>query len=823
MDKAQHNVPGFGSLDHQKFLFQELAGDDLFKAKGPRVAMRRWMSWLTSMRTFIGKWHTMLLVLTWIGLRSGFYSDAKSVPLLGSQSSVAVKALSVEEVAKSESRAGDDNTDRKLQSMREKAVNTLHLVSMVLGDMARYRFCRILVELSEPVSTAHSKEATQMKGDNSVIEYYLAYSRGGYNFVLRKIFGLLCKPAALDAMGFLLDVDFSMEAGKATSSNDEVPAIFLPAQEAVIQEEAVFAEKAWLFALNLCRTRALSMSSHTHAFPNLFVLLLSPSGTIRKSGLGICEEAWTALAAVEVAALSRPALARLIKAIPWADWTIPREILLLLAQVEFKVIPEQVTQLLKSHFAGFGQSAIMENNINRNRDIQRQSKNSRLSDIKAWYRPIVTNVLGMYDRPEVQPHHHHSLSNRAIPKQSFVSTGCEPSIAQKEICKIMGKAFWTTTGAQGLQLCPSAWSLLQDLFRRAAWDDANLAWKAMFALTGMILQRRGFEQVLLVLASNQYAFIGWPIIITETAGKTFATVSSDDSAAPSFHHVYDFDQWSAFPHKICPPVRVISTVFEKPCVYAEVTGANLRIIEAAAMQGFKAVGQQWLEKLSKFFGWPWQTKEKTPFLSKVEVLIKNILPSASQAQAYEYMQARHPPGFQSWLHSATNIEAVDGVLESMDKKLCRDVMENKTSKTTSRAQCEEYISVAKSKNTSSGSGTTAHDVALADLPPQQNVAKAKPAKVDRKTKAPPTLDLARAVELLPSPATGRCFIQAYPRLRRHQVYYPREKFPRSCSRTWASSSDGLQVRDILKMLLRWAWDAHTEMGGEACPHDIASL
>lgn len=285
----------------------------------------------------------MLLVLTWIGLRSGFYVDMNSVPLLGSQSSVAMKRL-LESVPASESRAGDATTDRKLQSMREKAVNTLHLVSMVLGDFARYRFCRILVEVSEPVSTAHSKEAQKIKGSTSVIEYNLAYTRGGYNYVLKRTFAKLSKSAALDAMGFLLDVDFSLQANGAASSSGAATLAPSLAQEAVVQEEA-FAEKAWLFALHLCRTRALSMSSHTHAFPNLFVLLVAPSQAVRQSGLATCREAWAALDAAEAAALSQPAVSRLLKAIPWIDWTIPREVLLILAHADDPVVVEPLRWL----------------------------------------------------------------------------------------------------------------------------------------------------------------------------------------------------------------------------------------------------------------------------------------------------------------------------------------------------------------------------------------------------------------------------------------------------------------------------------------------
>lgn len=154
-------------------------------------------------------------------------------------------------------------------------------------------------------------------------------------------------------------------------------------------------------------------------------------------------------------------------------------------------------------------------------------------------------------------------------------------------------------------------------------------------------------------------------------------------------------------------------------------------------------------------------RAKDPFPLEVGNIDEADLARCHAGRDHQYMQIRHPLGFDSWLHDFDNNEAVDAVLESMDKKLCRDELEHKTSGNIAGAQCKEYIGGSrKDTDSSSGKGSVAQAAKLGDLPAPESKTKAKPAKVDSRAKADATPDLDRAIKWLPVPADGRCFIQA---------------------------------------------------------------
>ena len=64
--------------------------------KGPRVALRRWFSWLESAKWHHEVWHTRLLCILHAGLRLGSYKRLEDTPLWGAWADSRFKALVAE-------------------------------------------------------------------------------------------------------------------------------------------------------------------------------------------------------------------------------------------------------------------------------------------------------------------------------------------------------------------------------------------------------------------------------------------------------------------------------------------------------------------------------------------------------------------------------------------------------------------------------------------------------------------------------------------------------------------------------------------------------
>ena len=82
-DKNETNNTAYGTVEHARRLFGALASDELFRLKGERVAMKRWFGWYAGFRTFRPKWHLMLLCLTFLGLKEGWYNKDDELPVFG--------------------------------------------------------------------------------------------------------------------------------------------------------------------------------------------------------------------------------------------------------------------------------------------------------------------------------------------------------------------------------------------------------------------------------------------------------------------------------------------------------------------------------------------------------------------------------------------------------------------------------------------------------------------------------------------------------------------------------------------------------------------
>eukprot|EP00971_Amphidinium_carterae_P176683 3502953-Amphidinium_carterae.1 len=128
------------------------------------------------------KWHTLLLVLTYLGIKEGWYKKDLSLPVFTSCFAKAAEELGGElaetvagEVA--QSREEKRESDRKL-SGRARVGQTLKLIASFLGDEIMWRRVRCLWHAGKAVSTAHFKEQKNFHNPRMTLQTYIGYSIG---------------------------------------------------------------------------------------------------------------------------------------------------------------------------------------------------------------------------------------------------------------------------------------------------------------------------------------------------------------------------------------------------------------------------------------------------------------------------------------------------------------------------------------------------------------------------------------------------------------------------------------------------------------------
>lgn len=301
---------------------------------------------------------------------------------------------------------------------------------------------------------------------------------------------------------------------------------------------------------------------------------------------------------------------------------------------------------------------------------------------------MVNNVIGLYDCPEVDA----QLDGRpsaSLPHRIWQSAGVQPSIEQAELQRITGRATWPTTNAQGLQLVSLALGLLQAAHREADWSWAANAWKSLILLEGILVERKADSEFFVILGSSQFGCIAWPCEVVALHGRRFARPITAEKTVSAHVFVFDLDAWRCWPCKVLSPCEMSAMGMRLPGVGAALGPKRRTLVQGAAVKGFRGVAQTWVEKLAAVVGISFGG-ERMDFLTKLETLLKHIFPTEDDEAIHSYLHSRSPKAFDSWLHTQSNLDHIDQVLDSFDKAMCRGEKHNKDTNENNRGQAKEF-------------------------------------------------------------------------------------------------------------------------------------
>ena len=135
--------------------------------------------------------------------------------------------------------------------------------------------------------------------------------------------------------------------------------------------DAELAFFAWTFACSLVKHRCLSSSHYADVPPGQFAALLSPSVEDCANALAEQKLNWTTLLNVEqrmydgASVANIPALLQVVRKIGFLHHDVPREVLAVLAQHDFRMLPPGARNTLEAWFRGIGSSRPNEKAFNK--------------------------------------------------------------------------------------------------------------------------------------------------------------------------------------------------------------------------------------------------------------------------------------------------------------------------------------------------------------------------------------------------------------------------------------------------------------------------
>lgn len=268
-----------------------------FGAKGGKVTLRRWFSWMSSMESFNKRWHSVLLCLTVLGLRAGLFSDG-DLPLLAHIHG-AHNPASKEHAAQSTD--GATKRDEVQEKLRAQCKSTLVLAARLLADPERHFKCQILVVFSKPILQAHQKEMKGLRGQKGCSQYACAWSCGSFRYALQKVWALLGSADALRSCGFKLSMEEYIAPKKSASTSPKSPVAL--ASSAALQAACDFEGKMAGISFRLClgivRHRSLSLGVWRFGLPEAFAPLLSDSAAQVQGQLEFLSTCWDAIVEAE--------------------------------------------------------------------------------------------------------------------------------------------------------------------------------------------------------------------------------------------------------------------------------------------------------------------------------------------------------------------------------------------------------------------------------------------------------------------------------------------------------------------------------------------
>lgn len=180
-------------------LKQSMFDDPNRRLKGSVVKMCRFANFVDKAREMDPSWHTVLLVVLYLGFQTGLVEIGKVV--------VEMPKLPPAGDSTSDGRTPVPRGNDQLTQFRDNAKHNVRLVANLMLDPHTRVYCRILWTLCMPIRTWYGRQSVRLRSAQAMAEWVQEQVSGGLNTPLKETWALLSDVSILEMLGLDLRVD----------------------------------------------------------------------------------------------------------------------------------------------------------------------------------------------------------------------------------------------------------------------------------------------------------------------------------------------------------------------------------------------------------------------------------------------------------------------------------------------------------------------------------------------------------------------------------------------------------------------------------------
>lgn len=670
-------------------LFRSLKGELFLRAKGPRTATGRWLSWMVSHYWWRQQWHSRGLFLLFLGLQLGYVtSSADGAALQGLAGSADAHGKDVEKKSLAQNKS-------EMQRLRDGAKNTLHLACNIHCHKDTFEKAEQLFFVSTPLSSWYAEQRRLLRSREACFDYLVSYANGESHLErVREISMLFADLGSLSSMGFEVDSLASNSHFKKLTQDHP----FVAMQNEKMQQVA-------RLSTELVKRRFLTLARHSHAYPKKFVLLLHADPAVRNHALESAELMWKAW---EAACASRlPTWRRLCRK-SCMHLTACQDMFKALTGTDFKSVPEDLYQVLRDCASNFGSTGVTEDAFQRVGDRARDRPDKLVTATDAWHVPVVKEVLSsLYKYREV----HTSAADieKAAKKENPL-----PKEVNTPACRDCPKEFANIKGTKMSTDWPSftSWSscaqaeeleFMKFMFAHGCMDKVGSSWRTGVLHAGLVVSHKVLKagKFFMALGCFNVAAALWPVekvLVGKSWVWTLARLSS--AADIWWAPVLDFGDWLVIETAAASPAQMFVAGGCKfpgawPDGFALQTSTDpAPLLPTAARNGFWDLKAGFIMKLIKEELGEEQAQGES-FPSMLLRAIQLVL-ECSSAEAAQILEQRVQAVEAIQLHDILESEEAQDCLDENDKKVVKSMGKQQQSALTLAVELQKTIRHARS-------------------------------------------------------------------------------------------------------------------------------
>eukprot|EP00971_Amphidinium_carterae_P061612 1219717-Amphidinium_carterae.2 len=201
--KECHSQETWGTEAHQEDVWRLVCESKALWKQGAHVKYSRWFSFLQRSEEMLSTWHSLLLVLTWLGVERKWWRRREEFPLWNPSDALDVYS-SLGNIEEAQEENPGEVVENGLQELRRKTSNQLHMTARLLANPMLKSLVAVMCVVSRPVSIGHARMVEEFKSSAGSLAYWVWCAAGAWEQDMREILGSLRNEGHLREMGFKL-------------------------------------------------------------------------------------------------------------------------------------------------------------------------------------------------------------------------------------------------------------------------------------------------------------------------------------------------------------------------------------------------------------------------------------------------------------------------------------------------------------------------------------------------------------------------------------------------------------------------------------------